>query len=94
MQIRMDISDKLYNKYRDLADKNGYAVTKLNQIIFEKALEDWILENEKRWVYICDVCGIHTDKAFHIYKCNQDVFEEYETLCETCFNVRNKGIEE
>jgi len=88
----MDVSDKLYAKYKDVADKKGYAVTKLNQIIFEKALRDWILEMEKQWVYICDVCGIHTDKAYYIYKYNQDAYEECETLCESCFHEQRKGV--
>jgi len=90
----MEISDKLYNRYKEVADRSGYAVTKLNQIIFEKALQDWVNENEKKWVYVCDTCGIHTEKVYHIYKCNQDVFEDYETICETCFNEQRKGVEE
>ena len=46
MKIRMDVSDELYLKYKKIAEQNGFAVTKLNQIVFEQAVNKWIIENK------------------------------------------------
>lgn len=90
MQIRMEISDKLYIRYKDLADKSGFAVTKLNQIIFEKALQNWIIETEKKCFQECDICGAYSDKFFHIFSYNTDFMERNQTVCEKCYNDKYK----
>ncbi|MCP3925290.1 MAG: hypothetical protein GY714_22175 [Desulfobacterales bacterium] len=57
MKIRMEISDELYLKYKKMAEQEGYAVTKLNQIIFEQAVGKWVIENELKNIDICQRCG-------------------------------------
>lgn len=87
MQIRMDISDSLYNTYKELADKSGYAVTKLNQIIFEKALQTWIVETEKNTIHACDACGTRTNKPVVIFDGRDEYIYKSKILCEECYTA-------
>gem|GEM_PF-1884315 len=57
MKIRMDIPDELYNQYKELAEKQGFAVTKLNQILFTETLEKWIAKAFESDKVNCTYCG-------------------------------------
>jgi hypothetical protein len=41
-KIRIEIDDNLYDQYKDLANDKAFQVTKLNKILLEKAIRQWI----------------------------------------------------
>ncbi len=88
MKIRMDISDELYLKYKKLAEQDGYAVTKLNQIIFEQAVNKWVIENELKNIERCSACGIEVEKTGESCMSKRNGFydgKKMHAMCEECF---------
>lgn len=90
MEIRLKIDDALYYRYKDLAEKNAFAVTRLNQILFEQVLRQWIFETEKREMLVCSNCGKELDydsddNEKFLLQCG---IKQY-FYCETCFKMIN-----
>lgn len=97
MKIRMEISDEIYQKYKKMAENKGYAVTKLNQIIFEEAVKSWIVENELKKSDRCCMCGCELaqeDKGtlFNKRNCFFNGDDMYG-VCDDCFE-NNMMIEQ
>jgi len=46
MHLRIEIDDVLYKEYKQIAEKRGYAVTKLNNIIFKECVERFVADNQ------------------------------------------------
>ena len=84
----MEISDEIYQKYKKMAENKGYAVTKLNQIIFEKAVQRWIIENQLNNSDRCCMCGceLGPDKQGLFNRKNGFYNgEEMYAVCDDCF---------
>ncbi len=47
MNLRIEIDDDLYNRYKAAVKDSMLQITKLNQSLMEKAIRDWLKENIK-----------------------------------------------
>ncbi len=89
MKIRMEVSDDFYLEYKKIAEKKGYAVTKLSQIIFEKAVKKWVIENKIKEKKTCCVggCEIDGEDILNPFDKTIGVFdgEDIHRYCENCY---------
>lgn len=90
MKIRMEIPDSIYIQYKELAEKYGFAVTKLNQILFKEAIESWMLHTTAKNINTCESCGDIIDKesGMQIVKETDEpdfMLWEKHYICEDCF---------
>ncbi len=91
MKIRMDIPDSIYLRYKELAEKQGFAITKLNSILFEEALENWIFkalaEDKSKCVYCGDIINKNSGH-YLVAKTDNEDFNLWNKffVCEACYD--------
>ncbi len=91
MKIRMDIPDEIYTYYKELAESKGFAVTKLNQILFREAVENWVLQSQANDLNTCEICGTKINKGTGLIVTKQNQEEQHFMLwerhyyCEDCY---------
>lgn len=47
MQIMIEVQDDLFNHFKKIAEKKNFSLNDLNMNIFEKAVQNWIFNNDE-----------------------------------------------
>ena len=47
MYVNIVVESKVYEKYKEIADRNGIKLGKLNEKLFDQIIKDYIKKNEK-----------------------------------------------